>query len=105
MHSDKNSNTSHFKNNDNNISSDVSGYHPSKDIKGTLGQELNGKKIVVCVTASVACYKAIDLIRSFLRHGAEVYVVISKSVEKFMNKEYFVWASGNEVISELTGEL
>ena len=102
MRSYRNTNTNHFNNN---MSPYVSGYHPSKDIKGTLGQELNGKKVVVCVTASVACYKAIDLIRAFIRHGAEVYVVISKTVEKFMNKEYFVWASGNEVVSELTGEL
>ena len=102
MHRDKNSNINYFNNH---TSPDVIEYHPSKDIKGTLGQEFNGKNVVVCVTASVACYKAIDLIRTFVRHGAEVYVVISKTVEKFMNKEYFVWASGNEVISELTGEL
>src|SRR5918993_2024764 len=79
--------------------------HPSKDIKCTLGNELDGKRVVICITASVACYKAIDLIRIMIRHGAEVFVVISKAVEKFMNKEYFLWASGNSVISELSGEL
>ncbi|MDQ4073323.1 MAG: bifunctional phosphopantothenoylcysteine decarboxylase/phosphopantothenate--cysteine ligase CoaBC [Thermoproteota archaeon] len=79
--------------------------HPSKDIKATLGTELMGKKIVICVTASVACYKSIDLIRMLIRHGAEVYVVISKSVEKFMSKDYFMWASGNRVISRLSGRL
>ena len=83
----------------------TSDYHPSKDIKGILGEELNSKKIVICVTASVACYKAIDLIRTFVRHGAEVFVVMSKAVEKFMSKDYFLWASGNSVISELSGEL
>ena len=84
---------------------DKYGLHPSKDIKCTLGNELFGKKVVICVTASVACYKAIDLIRLMMRHGAEVFVVISKAVEKFMNKEYFLWASGNPVISELSGNL
>jgi hypothetical protein len=29
-------------------------FHPSKDIKSTLGTELINKKIVICVTASVA---------------------------------------------------
>jgi len=81
------------------------GLHPSKDIKGTLGNELLGKRVVICVTASVACYKAIDLIRLLMRHGADVFVVISKAVEKFINKEYFLWASGNSVISELSGNL
>ena len=84
---------------------DKYGLHPSKDIKCTLGNELFGKRVVVCVTASVACYKAIDLIRLMMRHGAEVFVVMSKAVEKFMNREYFLWASGNSVISELTGNL
>lgn len=79
--------------------------HPSKDIKSTLGTELLNKKIVVCVTASVACYKTIDLIRLLIRHGAEVFVVISKTVEKFISKDYFVWASGNKVISNLSGNL
>ena len=36
-------------------------FHPSKDIKSTLGTELINKKIVICVTASVACYKTLDL--------------------------------------------
>ena len=81
------------------------GLHPSKDIKCTLGNELFGKRVVICVTASVACYKSIDLIRLMMRHGAEVFVVISKAVEKFMNREYFLWASGNSVISELSGKL
>jgi phosphopantothenoylcysteine decarboxylase / phosphopantothenate---cysteine ligase len=80
-------------------------HHPSKDIKSTLGTELLKKKIVICVTASVACYKSIDLIRLLIRHGAEVFVVISKTVEKFISKDYFVWASGNNVISNLSGGL
>jgi phosphopantothenoylcysteine decarboxylase/phosphopantothenate--cysteine ligase len=79
--------------------------HPSKDIKGTYGSELIRKKIVICITASVACFKSIDLIRLFIRHGAEVFVVISKAVEKFIGKEYFVWASGNPVTTHLSGEL
>jgi phosphopantothenoylcysteine decarboxylase / phosphopantothenate---cysteine ligase len=84
---------------------DKNGLHPSKDIRCTLGNELFGKRVVICVTASVACYKAIDLIRLMMRHGAEVFVVISKAVEKFMNREYFLWASGNSVILELSGKL
>jgi phosphopantothenoylcysteine decarboxylase / phosphopantothenate---cysteine ligase len=79
--------------------------HPSKDIQSTLGTELLRKKIIVCVTASVACYKTIDLIRLLTRHGAEVFVVMSKTVEKFISKDYFVWASGNKVISNLSGNL
>jgi phosphopantothenoylcysteine decarboxylase/phosphopantothenate--cysteine ligase len=90
-------------NNNNNNKFDNS--HPSKDIQSTLGNELLHKKIVVCVTASVACYKTIDLIRLLMRHGAEVFVVMSKTVERFISKDYFAWASGNKVVSELSGDL
>jgi phosphopantothenoylcysteine decarboxylase / phosphopantothenate---cysteine ligase len=79
--------------------------HPSKDIKATLGTELIDKKIVICVTASVACYKTIDLVRLLMRHGAEIFIVMSKTVEKFISKDYFVWASGNKVVSALSGNL
>ena len=79
--------------------------HPSKDIQSTLGTELFRKKIIVCVTASVACYKTIDLIRLLTRHGAEVFVVMSKTVEKFISKDYFEWASGNKVISKSIGKI
>jgi phosphopantothenoylcysteine decarboxylase/phosphopantothenate--cysteine ligase len=80
-------------------------FHPSKDIKSTLGTELIDKKIVICVTASVACYKTIDLVRLLMRHGAEIFIVMSKTVEKFISKDYFVWASGNKVVSALSGNL
>ena len=79
--------------------------HPSKGIKSSLGNELLNKNIVLCVTASVACYKSIDLIRLLLRHGAEVFIVMSKTVEKFISKDYFIWASGNNVTSHLSGNL
>ncbi len=75
--------------NDNDCEDGIIYFHPSKDIKSTLGTELLNKKIVICVTASVACYKTIDLIRLLMRHGAEVFVVMSKNVEKFISKDYF----------------
>ncbi|MGN6615134.1 MAG: flavoprotein, partial [Candidatus Nitrosocosmicus sp.] len=93
-------------NNDYKHSDDINTFfHPSKDIKGTLGTELLDKKIVICVTASVACYRTIDLIRLLIRHGADVRIVMSKSVEKFISKDYFTWASGNDVVSSLSGNL
>lgn len=82
-----------------------SNLHPSKDIQSKLGNSLDNRKIVVCVTASVSCYKSIDLIRMLMRYGADVYVVISKTVEKFISSEYFLWASGNNVVSRLSGNL
>ena len=79
--------------------------HPSLDIVSSHGVELSGKRIVLCVAGSVAAYKAIELARLLMRHGADVTCVTSNAVTKLIQPEYFKWATGNEVITKLTGEL
>ena len=79
--------------------------HPSLDIVSSHGVELSGKKIVLCVAGSVAAYKAIELARLLMRHGADVTCVISNAATKLIQPDYFKWATGNEVITKLTGEL
>ncbi len=79
--------------------------HPSKDIIGSDGEELKGKKIVLCISGSVAAYKAVDLSRLLMRHGAEVYAVMSRSAEKMITADLMRWATGNDVVNELTWKL
>jgi phosphopantothenoylcysteine decarboxylase/phosphopantothenate--cysteine ligase len=80
--------------------------HPSKDILGTQGAELQGKKIVLCITGSIAAYRAIDLARLLMRHGADVYAVMTESTASaLLNPEIMTWATGNEVVTKLTGNL
>ena len=79
--------------------------HPSLDIVTSSGVELSGKKIVLCVAGSVAAYKAIELARLLMRHGANVTCVATSAVTKLIQPEYFKWATGNDVITKLTGEL
>jgi len=79
--------------------------HPSLDIVGTFGTELSGKRIVLCVAGSVAVYKAIELARLLMRHGGDVVCVESYAATKLIKPDYFKWATGNEVITKLTGDL
>ncbi len=79
--------------------------HPSLDIVGSYGTELVGKKIVLCVSGSVAAYKAIELARLLMRHSADVTCVASKAATDLIKPSYFKWATGNEVITKLTGNL
>ena len=58
------------------------GVHPSKDIRGTEGSELEGKKIGLCITGSVAAYRAIDLARLLMRHDADVHAVMTNQVHQ-----------------------
>lgn len=79
--------------------------HPSFDIIGTYGLELSSKRIILCVAGSVAVYKAIELARLLMRHGANVVCVASNAATKLIKPDYFTWATGNRVITKLTGEL
>lgn len=79
--------------------------HPSLDIVSSHGVELSGKKIILCVAGSVAAYKSIELARLLMRHGADVTCVVSDAAAKLVKPDYFRWATGNDVITKLTGKL
>ncbi|MDQ3947778.1 MAG: bifunctional phosphopantothenoylcysteine decarboxylase/phosphopantothenate--cysteine ligase CoaBC [Thermoproteota archaeon] len=82
------------------------GVHPSKDILGTQGKQLEGKKIVLCITGSVAAYRAIDLARLLMKHNADVHAVMTESTASMLlNPEIMKWATGNDVVTKLTGNL
>jgi phosphopantothenoylcysteine decarboxylase/phosphopantothenate--cysteine ligase len=82
------------------------GIHPSKDILGTQGSQLEGKKIVLCITGSVAAYRAVDLARLLMRHNADVHAVMTESTTSMLlNSEIMKWATGNDVVTKLTGDL
>jgi len=82
------------------------GLHPSKDIAGSDGTELASRKIVLCITGSVAAYRAIDLARLLMRRGAEVHAVMTESTAaNLLHPEMMKWATGNDVVTELTGDL
>ncbi|MDE1854366.1 MAG: bifunctional phosphopantothenoylcysteine decarboxylase/phosphopantothenate--cysteine ligase CoaBC [Thaumarchaeota archaeon] len=80
------------------------GGDPLKDIRSTRGKELDGRKVVLCVTGSVASIEVPALARELMRHGADVSVVMSESAEKLVRPETLEWATGNPVVRKLTGK-
>ncbi len=62
---------------------------------------LEGKKIVLGVTGSVAAYKAVDLVSRLKKMKAEVRVIMTAAAEKFITPLSFELASGYPVHSEL----
>jgi len=79
--------------------------HPSRDIIGTKGSELKDRKIVLCITGSVAAVRSSDIARELMRHGAEVFVVMSQMAQKIVHPYLLEWATGNQVVTELTGKI
>jgi len=79
--------------------------HPSRDIIGTKGSELKERKIVLCITGSVAAVRSSDIARELMRHGAEVFAVMSQMAQKIVHPYLLEWATGNQVVTELTGKI
>lgn len=79
--------------------------HPSHDIKGTRGNELAGRNVALCITGSVAAVKCPELARELMRHGADVRVVMTSRAAELITPQLMQWATGNEVVTELTGKL
>ncbi len=62
--------------------------------------DLKDKKIVVGVTGSIAIYKACQLVRLFVKSGANVYVIMSKAATKFITPLTFEAITRNRVLSD-----
>jgi phosphopantothenoylcysteine decarboxylase/phosphopantothenate--cysteine ligase len=67
------------------------------NISGSIGPTLVGKQIVLGVTGSIAAYKAVALLRTLLREGATVQVVMTQSATKFVTPLTFEVLSGHPV--------
>lgn len=79
--------------------------HPSFEITGTKSSRLKGKKIVLAISGSVACIKSFELCRELMRRSADVKVVMSDAALKMISADLMEYASGNEVITSLTGKI
>lgn len=77
--------------------------HPTLINKGIKGDSLSGKTILLGVTGSVAAVKTVELARSLIRRGADVYVVMTKAAQMLIHPFALHYATGHDVICEITG--
>ena len=59
---------------------------------------LSGKKVLLGVSGSIAAYKSLELVRLFVKAGAEVKVVMSDAARKFVTPLSFETLSRNRVL-------
>jgi phosphopantothenoylcysteine decarboxylase/phosphopantothenate--cysteine ligase len=79
--------------------------HPTLWIKSTRSESLKDKTIVLAVTGSIAAVRSIELAREFIRRGADVHAVMSKAAKDIINPMALHYATGNEVITDITGKV
>ena len=70
-------------------------------ISGSMRPTLIGKQIVLGVTGSIAAYKAVALLRTLIREGAVVQVVMTQSATKFVTPLTFEVLSGHPVSTDV----
>ncbi|RLI76147.1 bifunctional phosphopantothenoylcysteine decarboxylase/phosphopantothenate--cysteine ligase CoaBC [Archaeoglobales archaeon] len=70
-----------------------------------MPKKLEGKKIVLGVTGSIAAVETVKLARELRRRGAEVVAVMSKAARKIIHPYSLEFATQNKVITEITGKV
>lgn len=65
---------------------------------------LTGKKIIIGITASIAAYKSIYLVRLLVKAGAEVKVIMTPAAKEFVSSLTLSTLSKNEVLTDLFDE-
>jgi phosphopantothenoylcysteine decarboxylase/phosphopantothenate--cysteine ligase len=65
---------------------------------------LKNKKILLAVTGSIAVYKSLELVRHFIKAGAEVRVVMSENAKKFIAPLTFETLTSNKVLDDTNEE-
>lgn len=63
-----------------------------------------GKKILLGITGSIAAYKAVQLVRTFVKAGAEVKVVMTPAAKDFVSPLTLSTLSRNPVLTDLSNE-
>lgn len=77
--------------------------HPVENIRGSLSSHLEGRRIVLAVSGSIAAVKAVELARELIRHGADVIPVMSSAATRILHPDALEFATGNKPITQLSG--
>ena len=67
------------------------------------GRRLVGRRLTLCVSGSIAAYKAAALARLLLREGAQVQPLMTRSAEQFLGQATLAGLTGRPVQHDLFG--
>ena len=79
--------------------------HPTDGLRGTKDKKLEGRRIVLGVTGSIAAVESFELARDLIRHGAQVHAVLSQEALNLITPWSMEFATGNEVIDMIDGRV
>ena len=77
--------------------------HPSEEIYCEKSTKLRGKTVIIGITGSIAAVECFGTIRELIRHGADVYPVLTPEALKLVTPDALEFASGHRPVTDLTG--
>jgi phosphopantothenoylcysteine decarboxylase / phosphopantothenate---cysteine ligase len=79
--------------------------HPSRAIRGRTTRLLEGRRILIGISGSIAAVEVPKIVRELLRHGAEVRAVMSSEATRIITPEAVEFATGHPPVVQLTGKV
>jgi phosphopantothenoylcysteine decarboxylase/phosphopantothenate--cysteine ligase len=78
--------------------------HPADELRGKKSRKLLGKRIVLGVTGSIAAVESVKLARELIRHGAEVYPVMTPAAARIIHSDALEFATSHKPVVVLSGQ-
>ncbi|HTW55549.1 MAG TPA: bifunctional phosphopantothenoylcysteine decarboxylase/phosphopantothenate--cysteine ligase CoaBC [Thermoplasmata archaeon] len=79
--------------------------HPSRAIRGRTTRLLEGRRIVIGLSGSIAAIEVPKIVRELIRHGADVQAVMSPDAARIITPEAVEFATGHRPVLQLTGNV
>jgi phosphopantothenoylcysteine decarboxylase / phosphopantothenate---cysteine ligase len=77
--------------------------HPSRAIRSRSTRLLEGRRVLIGVSGSIAAIEVPKIARELIRHGAEVRAVMSPEAGRLVTPEAIEFATGHPPILQLSG--
>jgi phosphopantothenoylcysteine decarboxylase/phosphopantothenate--cysteine ligase len=79
--------------------------HPVDELRGKKSTKLFRKRIVLGITGSIAAVESVRLARELIRHGAEVYPVMTPASTRILHPDALEFATGHSPVVVLSGKI
>ncbi len=79
--------------------------HPSRAIRSRTTRLLEGRRVLLGVSGSIAAVETPKIARELIRHGAEVFAVMSPEAGRILTPDALQFATGHPAIERLTGDV
>lgn len=66
------------------------------------GTYLQGKRVALLISGSIAAYRSPDIARALRRQGADVVAFVSDEALRYVTRDVLAWSTVNPVITQLT---